>query len=173
MNRTDAFVRLLARNHRPLYAYILSLLPNWADADDVLQETTLRLWEQFEKFEEGTDFGAWSRAVARFQVMTRQKQKSRQQERFSDVFLDQLEGARTADTDDLGRHDALLRCIDRLTSEDRELLADYYAPDVVVADVAARRGRTVGSLRVSLHRLRRALRDCVERRILARSAAQP
>ena len=64
------FIRLMTRHERLVYGYILSLVPNWADADEILQETNIRLWEEFEKFETGTNFAAWAVRVAHFQVLT-------------------------------------------------------------------------------------------------------
>src|SRR5262249_38382853 len=42
------FLRLFLQHERRLYAYILTLLPNRADADDVLQEVSLVMWEEFQ-----------------------------------------------------------------------------------------------------------------------------
>jgi RNA polymerase sigma-70 factor (ECF subfamily) len=170
LGRADAFVRLLAQHQRSVYALILSLVPNWADADEILQETNVRLWEQFEKYEPGTDFGAWSRAIAKYQVMTYRKKKGRQREQFTDAFIDQV--ADELERCDLHaeRHQALSRCLERLPERSRELLRDYYAPHAAPREVAARCGRTLESLRLSLFRLRRALRDCIDRRLSAEAS---
>ena len=71
------FIRLMTRHERLVYGYILSLVPNWADADEILQETNIRLWEEFEKFEAGTNFAAWAVRVAHFQVLTTRWLRSR------------------------------------------------------------------------------------------------
>ena len=71
------FVRLMTKHERLVYGYILSLVPNWADADEILQETNIRLWEEFDKFVLGTNFAAWALRVAHFQVLTWRKRVSR------------------------------------------------------------------------------------------------
>ena len=38
----------VTQNERRLYAYILTLLPHRADADDVLQEASLVMWDKFD-----------------------------------------------------------------------------------------------------------------------------
>ena len=63
----------MTKYERMVYGYILSLVPNWADADEILQETNIRLWEEFEKFQPGTNFAAWAIRVAHFQVLTWRK----------------------------------------------------------------------------------------------------
>jgi RNA polymerase sigma-70 factor (ECF subfamily) len=54
------FVTLWSHHARRVHAYILTLVHNVADADDLLQETGATLWEKYHEFEPGTDFGAWA-----------------------------------------------------------------------------------------------------------------
>jgi RNA polymerase sigma-70 factor (ECF subfamily) len=167
-DKTPRFVRLFAQHERGLYAFILSLLPNWADADDVLQETSVRLWEEFDKFVEGSDFGAWARTVARFQVLTYRKRVGRQRQHFSDAFVERVAELvateqPTAGGDAQAHSEALAKCLGRLPQKQRELLFSYYAPGAVVREVAARWGRTAESLKVTVFRIRRALYDCIKR----------
>ena len=51
------FIGLLAREERRLTAYVAALVPNWADVDDLLQATKLKLWEQFGDYDPRGDFG--------------------------------------------------------------------------------------------------------------------
>ncbi len=44
------FIRLLLANERRIYAFILSMLPDLTDAEDVLQETSLVLWEKLDQY---------------------------------------------------------------------------------------------------------------------------
>lgn len=165
-DRTPQFVRLLAQHERALHAFILSLLPNWADADDVWQETSVRLWEQFDKFVDGTDFAAWARTVARFQVLTYRKRLGRQRQQFSEAFVELIaDRAANHSTSAIGqaRNEMLAQCLGRLPEKNRSLLFAYYAPGAVLRDVAACWGRTTDSLKVTVFRIRRALHDCMQR----------
>ena len=47
----DAFVRLLGQNQRRLFLYIMSMVPNWNDAEEIIQETNLVLWREFARFD--------------------------------------------------------------------------------------------------------------------------
>ena len=66
--RYREFVRLLAEHERRLTAYVHALIPLWQDAEDVLQNTKLRLWEQFDSFRPDGDFAAWAIVVATYMV---------------------------------------------------------------------------------------------------------
>ena len=66
------------------------LLPNAADADEVLAETNLRLWERFDEYDSNKDFGGWARAIAHYEVLTRRKQIMRRQKVISDAAFEAL-----------------------------------------------------------------------------------
>ena len=161
------FVRLLTLNERRVYAFILSLVPNWADADEILQETNVRLWNEFDKFKPGTDFGAWACTVARYQVLTFRKKKGRERVQFTDEFLDVVAREAQSDDDTAARHHALARCVDELTPQHRELLRAFYEPGASGDAVAVRFNRTIDALYKALSRIRRLLHGCVVRRMKA------
>ena len=56
--RTREYLRLLSQYEPRLRGFILTLCPNWADAEDIAQEVKLRLWEQFDEYDPAQDFGA-------------------------------------------------------------------------------------------------------------------
>ena len=72
---------------------------------------------------------------------------------------------RTSDIEQ--RHDALRGCLERLKSKDRELLLHRYNSSATLKDYSTRTGRSVGGLKVTLHRLRSVLLDCISNRIQA------
>ena len=89
-DKNKQFLRLFLQNQRRLYAYILTLLPNRADADDVLQETSLAMWDKFDANGPPTDFLAWARRVAYHKVLDFYKKASRRTARLSRVFVERL-----------------------------------------------------------------------------------
>ena len=162
----EDFVRLLASHERRIYAYILSLVPNWADADEIFQETNVRLWRDFSQFDPGTNFAAWAIRVAYFQVLTWRKRAARNQLIFDDALLQSIAERQEAliplaET----RHRALGDCMQELTVHSRELLAQCYAPGARVKEVAKSLDRTGPSVYKALQRIRASLRTCVERRM--------
>ena len=63
-DNTEQFMRLLAAHERQLTAFVLALIPHWADADEIVQETKIRLWQQFDQYRPDESFGAWACAIA-------------------------------------------------------------------------------------------------------------
>src|SRR5512140_3941914 len=55
----DEFERLALKHVDPLYSAALRLTKNDRDAEDLVQDTFLRAYRFFEKFERGTNIKAW------------------------------------------------------------------------------------------------------------------
>jgi RNA polymerase sigma-70 factor, ECF subfamily len=161
--RTREFVRLLSVHEQELSGYVVSLVPHWADADEVLQETKLRLWEQFDQYDPTRDFGGWARAIAYFMVLAYRKRSQRASARFSQQFVDVVsrEAALLA-TDAYPLRQALSGCIAKLSQAARELLWACYAGKETIKDVAVRLGRSVRGTQRAVAQIRSELQHCIE-----------
>jgi RNA polymerase sigma-70 factor (ECF subfamily) len=161
-------VGLLTETQAALRLYVHSLLPGDPSAHDVAQRTSLLLWQKRSEFVIGTNFKAWAFSVARYEVLHHRKQQVRDSRL---VFGLDLESQLS---DDLlerevqpeRRHAALMDCLTKLRAADRELLLYRYAPDAgTLEDYSARSGRSVGGLKVTLHRLRNLLLGCIRKQL--------
>ena len=165
-DRREMFVRLLTQHERRVYAYILSLVPRWHDADEIAQETNVRLWKEFDRFEPGTNFAAWAIRVAHFQVLTWRKKVSRSKLVFGQDFIELVTAEHLRlDSKSDERHQALGLCIEELNSRNRDLLAQCYAEGAKIKEVAKKVNRTTESVYKSLQRIRLALHKCISKRL--------
>lgn len=115
-NRTQQFVGLLAASERRLGSYVLALVPNWSDAEEILQETKLRLWEQFESYDHGKDFGAWACTVAYYQVLRFRTETARSKIIFCQESVDRVSAELARVAPKLSpRLGILLDCIEKLS----------------------------------------------------------
>lgn len=161
--RSKEFVRLFQRHERTLYGYILSLVPNLAAADEISQDTNLRLWEQFDQFDPNTDFIAWACTIAYYQVLTYRRKVGRQHVRFDSELLNILSDRATARHDELAaRQGHLIDCLSQLSEFKRNVVRLYYYLGMRVNAVAEKLGRNVASVEKSLARARYSLHDCIE-----------
>ena len=160
----DEFVQLLTEHQSSIKAYIISRMPGLPGVNDVLQETNLTLWRKRSNFRPGTNFTAWSFAVARFTILEHRR-KSHQSHQL--VFSDELTESLAFAPEDLApdqseaRHRALLSCLDRLSENHRDLIHLRYHSEVTMEDFARTHGRSAASLRVTLHQIRSNLRRCI------------
>lgn len=85
--RTPEFIQLLTSSQSRIYSYILSLVLDPVQADDILQKTNVVLWEKQSEFQLGTNFIAWSLRIAYFQVCAFRKRQQRERLVFDDELL--------------------------------------------------------------------------------------
>jgi RNA polymerase sigma-70 factor (ECF subfamily) len=163
-DRTPEFVGLLLQNHRRLHAYIATMLTNWADTDEVLQETSVVLWKKFDEFKPGTDFAAWAFRISYFTTLSFLQKNKRRMFQFSDAMLERLAataGARQPELD--AQFAALAACIEKLGERDRELLQQKYHAGSTTKETADSLGRPLKSVYKSLQRIYAALLECIRR----------
>ena len=164
--RVNAFIRLFTANEPRLRGFAMSLIPNRADAEDVLQQANLVLWKKFDQFQLGTNFFAWASRIVYLESRDFRKRKLRSRVRFGNEFLEQVATEAAEMGDELGDRERLLGdCVDRLKADDRELLRMRYESDSEPAGIADTLGRSVEAIYTALSRVRRKLMDCVDRKI--------
>jgi len=165
-DRTSRFVQLLAAGERRLAGYVLALVPNFADADEILQETKLRLWDQFDQYDPEKDFCAWAKTVAYYQVLTFRKNKGREKVVFSTDTVSLLADKLSRKNDETSdRSSAMLFCLKRLNAKYQTLLREFYGHPSTIERVAGKVGMTVAAARKALLRSRQALHQCIDRRL--------
>src|SRR5471030_1900865 len=54
------FLSLFLRSEREIFRYVAALVPNVADAEDIVQQTALALWEKFEAYDPAQPFTPWA-----------------------------------------------------------------------------------------------------------------
>ncbi|MCH7228387.1 sigma-70 family RNA polymerase sigma factor [Haloferula sp. A504] len=167
----QSYVEQLIAHQDKLRAFIYSLLPGNSHVHDVLQNTNAVLWQKRGRFKADTNFTAWAFKIARIQVM-HQLDRAKRDGRL--VFSEKLIDTIAEDTHAGDNHDRLLRalegCVEKLTDHQRTLIRARYTPGHSLEKQAEETGRSPGSLRIALHRIRDALKSCVEATLAGESA---
>jgi RNA polymerase sigma-70 factor (ECF subfamily) len=165
-DRNRQFLRLFLQNQPRLYAYILTLLPHRADADDVLQEASLTMWDKFDGAAPPDEFLLWARRVAYHKVLDFYKKSNRATARLGRLFVERLAEAAATQADALQldeRREALAGCVEKLAPRDRELLSRRFAEGATTQSTSEQLGRSVDSVYKALAKIRAALADCVQK----------
>jgi RNA polymerase sigma-70 factor, ECF subfamily len=164
MSRGHSFLRLYQANERRVYGFILALVPDWSEADDLMQETTRVMWSKFDEFEPGTDFAAWALCIARYQVMNHRKKKRAQKVQFSDQTVEAVAERLVSAPDNLNDiRDALQDCLTKLSERDRQLIQLRYELNATPRTVAERIGRGIDAVYKALNRIHVQLLHCIRR----------
>src|SRR5512135_2085648 len=54
------FLSLFLRSEREVFRYVAALVPNVADAEDIVQQTAIALWEKFDAYDPAQPFTPWA-----------------------------------------------------------------------------------------------------------------
>lgn len=167
----DEVLALFDRYQRRLHLFILSVLPDPAAAEEVLQETNIVVWRKFDQFRPDTDFRAWVFRIAHFEVRKYLDRSRRRGLLFGPEIMDELASVYVEQESALeDRRELLPGCIEKLPAADRDLIDRVYGQGIEVAALSGETGRKGTSIYRSLRRIRQWLFDCVERRLSAGSA---
>lgn len=160
--RNQRFLALLGKHELQLAACVHAMLPSWHDAEDVIQETKIQLWREFDKFQDGSDFAAWARTIARYSVLTHVKRQRRGQRLLSDDVVEAVMAKlakNSAETD--RRLEILAGCVKRLGGDALDLLRRCYIDRQKIKTIAEELNRSLTGTYSSISRIRRELLTCV------------
>jgi RNA polymerase sigma-70 factor (ECF subfamily) len=163
----EQFLRLFTTSEGALRAFVRSLVPTVADANEVMQEVALVLWQKFGEYGLGEDFRRWAFGVAKFKVLAWQRDRKRDRHWFGDDLLEILAQDAAHRSDLLSaQREALHHCLAKLKPAERSLVDTAYSPGPSLEAYARTQGRTVAAIYKQLHRIRMALMKCT-RAVLA------
>jgi len=148
--------------------YVLSIEPNFADAQDIVQQVFLAVSRKARTWSAGTDFLAWVCTVARYETLHFHRTRARRTARLDQDVIELVYAAEAVDESEWQRRiDALRRCLGRLAPRAKELVWRRYHGAQMPAQIATAIGWTVNAVRVALTRARGALRECMETQLKA------
>jgi RNA polymerase sigma-70 factor (ECF subfamily) len=162
------FIGHFLREEPTLRAYLTAAVRDFDVVDDLLQEIGAVMWESFDRFDPRLPFRPWALGFARIQVLKWKQKIARSRKVFSDEALELLArtAAETGDEAD-SRRPWLRECLERLGEHVRSVVKLRYLESLSIARTAERTGKSVAAIEMTLVRARRALRECVQRRISA------
>jgi len=157
------FLSLLLRSEREIFRYVAVLVPNVADAEDIVQQTALALWEKFEAYDSSQPFTPWA---CRF-ALNKTKQWIERRQRWQALLEGGLAEELAQRREELRPHiETRLRhledCVSKLSEEQRSMVEGYYYRREGIEKLAEGSGRTVAAAYKALQRIREALRACIE-----------
>jgi RNA polymerase sigma-70 factor, ECF subfamily len=163
----ESFVTLLTAEQINLHRYIVTLLGSYDAASNVLQETNLVLWRKIKEFESGTSFSAWARKVAYWQTLAYLRDRKRDKHVFSEELVRQLAARTAIDEEGDETRIALRHCLSELKPQSLGLIKERYGGDLSIGVMAEKLGEAPGAVKVRLHRIRRALQNCIKKQMMA------
>jgi len=160
----EAFLRRFLPVQTALRAYLLSVVRDHAEADDLFQEVAVILWKKFDGYDASRAFAPWAIGVARIEVLKRRQAHARSRLVFSDEAVASLALAASEVAEDADRRQShLAGCLKKLPAREREVVDMRFEQRKRISEVAAAMKKSVAAVEMMMVRIRRRLRECVEK----------
>ena len=157
--------QLFVRHQQLVLGYVLSLEPNFADAQDIVQEVFLKVSDKAMTWTRDTDFAAWVCTFARYEFLHFQRTRARRKARLDDDVVELLASELPDESAFHQRVSALQRCLGKLSPRAKELIVRRYHLSQLPEQIAPEIGWTMNAVNVGLTRARQVLRKCVNQQI--------
>ncbi len=169
----EDFLRLILENKSRIYGYILRLIPNRVVAEDLMQETTLVMWEKFAQFEMGTNFSAWGIQIARLKILQYRNTARKSPIYFSQDVFDSLAGSAEKEPScDKDKTNALGNCLKKLSKRDHKLIQLRYSEKQKIKDIAKDLQWPLSRTYKLMAKIHYLLKECIEKRLSMSGAAE-
>jgi len=157
------FLSLFLRSEREVFRYVAALVPNVADAEDIVQQTALVLWDKFDAYDPAQPFTPWACRFALNKARQWIERRQRWQTLLSDGLAEELARRREELLPEMERRLVHLEgCLGKLSEEQRVLVEGYYYRRRDIGALAGESKRSVEATYKMLQRVRHSLRRCVE-----------
>ena len=157
------FLSLFLRSEREIFRYVAALIPNVADAEDIVQQTALALWEKFDEYDPNQPFTPWACRFALNKTRQWLERRHRWQVLLEGGLAEELAQRREELRPGLDlRLRYLEGCLGKLPKEQLSLVQGYYYRRDGIEKLATDAGRTVAATYKILQRVRLALQTCIE-----------
>ena len=156
-------------------AFVTSVVRDFRDRDDVLQDVAVAVIESFDRWDAGRPFVSWAIGVARNQVglYLRRRRREHQMLEFDPETIDALQVAFSS-VADVGepRLDLLHECLQSLDGRARTMCELRYQRDLKPAAIAEVVGMSANAVAKSLQRIREQLRECIDHKAAVQGVVQ-
>jgi RNA polymerase sigma-70 factor, ECF subfamily len=166
----DALDVLMARYQHRLYRYLLRIVAQQSNAEDLFQQTWLRVMERIQKYDPQRGFEGWLFSVAHnlaIDFLRRKQLQSLDEPAFSGERHSEL--AKSEDAGALARllsqekKDLLLSAITDLPPAFREIITLRFEEEMKLEEISDTLSLPMGTVKTRLHRALKALKQSLKK----------
>ncbi|MGA9639025.1 RNA polymerase sigma factor [Flavobacterium sp.] len=151
--QNESFQKLLLDYQKPLYNHIRNIVLNHDDADDVLQNTFIKVFQHLKNFKGESKLFSWMYRIATNEALTFLNQKAKKSgissEALQSKTIDNLKSDSYFDGDELQLK--LQKAIIALPEKQQLVFKMKYFEELKYEDMSEILGTSVGALKASYH----------------------
>ncbi|MBP8605095.1 MAG: sigma-70 family RNA polymerase sigma factor [Phycisphaerae bacterium] len=150
-------------------AFISSTVPNFEDANDVLQSVAVAVVRKYDTYDRKSPFTAWAIGIARNEVLHYKRKYARDKHIFDDELVNKIAQTyheKSSELDDMKK--ALEKCVSKIEGRWKQILQMRYVREMDAKRIAQCLGVSSNAVFVALHRIRLSLRECIPKTMRAR-----
>ncbi|GMV97818.1 MAG: sigma-70 family RNA polymerase sigma factor [Phycisphaerae bacterium] len=166
---------VLVREYEPaLRAFVIACLCRRYDvvdettASDLVQETFVAAWREFDRYDNSRPFAAWLRGIARNKILMHARSAATADQHVRFLSPEAVEAISDSFAPLTRRGDtfseclsALRTCLAVLSGTDRRIIEDAYGRRQSCPTIADQLGQSADAVRKRLQRARLQLRECI------------
>jgi RNA polymerase sigma-70 factor len=172
----EVFAEFVRAHQAAVRLYFMRALRDPQTADDLAQEVFLHVYQRMNEYRGEGSVRAWLLGIARNLAVQHVRSAERRRKREEGPLQVQLaewrmERLSRDPWDDAEQEEALttLRgCLEGLAIESQQVVKSHYFDRETIEVIAKRLGRTGGSVRMMLFRIRQSLGDCLRSKLSSR-----
>ena len=161
--QNEAFRQLVARYSRPLYSHIRNIVTDHDDADDVLQNTFIKVFRSLSGFKGESKLYSWMYRIATNEAITFINKRARKSgissEEVQQRAIENLQADEYFEGDELQLQ--LHKAVAQLPEKQQLVFKMKYFEDMKYEDISEALGTSVGALKASYHHAVRKIEDYI------------
>jgi RNA polymerase sigma-70 factor (ECF subfamily) len=170
----EAFTQLVRRHQAAVRWFLVRYLRDPATADDLAQEVFMAAYQNLSACRSIANVRAWLLGIARnmatqhvrSEVRRRARERSPLSVQLAQWRIERLED----DPEDVLEYErklsALRACVEHLKGETHRVVVEHYFQRQTAESIAQRQGRAAGAVRMMLLRARKALAECIRKKLI-------
>ncbi|MEX2091728.1 MAG: sigma-70 family RNA polymerase sigma factor [Pirellulales bacterium] len=164
-HQAEQFAALWTASQWTISAFIRTLIPDFQQADEVLQRVAVTLVRKYDQYDQTRPFAAWAVGVAKYEVLYFRRERATDKHLFGDDIVEQIASRYEILAEEVDPlRDALKHCLDKLEGRSKRVIELRYRRGLASGVIADEMELSAGAVRMLLCRVRETLRRCIERR---------
>jgi RNA polymerase sigma-70 factor (ECF subfamily) len=165
-HQAEQFAALWTAAQPTIAGFIRTLIPDYLQADEVLQRVAVTLVRKFDQYDSSRAFTSWAVGVAKYEVLYFRRERATDKHLFGDDIVEQIASRYEVLAEQIDPvRDALRHCLDKLEGRSKRVIELRYRRGMKSAAIAEEMRLSSGAVRMLLCRVRETLRNCIERRV--------